>query len=91
MTEATRRGFIAMAGAGTAAAVVVAVAPKLSASSSTEEDTSIPAAAQGAMAAYIHDVHKGEVSLMVGGREVIVTDKTLTARLARAFSQATQG
>ncbi len=40
------------------------------------------------MAAYIHDVNKGEVALMVEGREVIVTDKQLVARLARAFARA---
>src|SRR5258708_5242669 len=86
MSDASRRGFLAMAAAGTAAGVALAVAP--GASATPREDLTVPAGAEGAMAAYIHDVKKGEVALMVEGREVIVTDKQLVARLARAFAQA---
>jgi hypothetical protein len=75
-----------MAGLGAAAGVAAAVAP--GASASAAEDTTLPAGAEGAMAAYIHDLHKGEVALMVEGNEVIVTDKVLVARLARAFARA---
>ncbi len=87
MNDATRRGFLAMAGAGTAAGVAMAVAPGASAATVSDEVT-MPPDAEGAMAAYIHDVQKGEVSLMVEGREFIVTDKQLVARLARAFERA---
>ena len=52
------------------------------------EDATLPANASGPMAAYIHDVRKGELALMIEGHEVIVTDKRLVARLARAFQRA---
>jgi len=87
MSDTTRRGFISLAGLGAAAGVAAAVVPSAGAST---EDATLPAGAEGAMAAYIHDLHKGEVALMVEGREVIVTDKKLVARLARAFASATR-
>ncbi|MEP6598635.1 MAG: hypothetical protein ABJB98_04215 [Actinomycetota bacterium] len=85
MSDATRRSFLTIAGAGTAAGVAVMVAPGAAART---ENVTVPSDAEGAMAAYIHDVTKGEVALMVEGREVIVTDKQLVARLARAFARA---
>jgi hypothetical protein len=90
MNDATRRGFLAIAGVGTAAGMAVAVAPGVTASPA-REDVSLPPGAEGAMAAYIHDLKKGEVALMVEGHEVIVTDKQLVARLARAFARAARG
>jgi hypothetical protein len=86
MSDTTRRGFISIAGLSAAAGVTAAVAP--GAAASATEDATLPSGAEGAMAAYIHDLHKGEVALMVEGREVIVTDKKLVARLARAFASA---
>ncbi|MDT4962523.1 MAG: hypothetical protein QOF87_2170 [Pseudonocardiales bacterium] len=76
-----------MAGAGTAAGVAVIVAPGATAAPPSE-DITVPPGTEGAMAAYIHDLTKGELALMVEGREVIVTDKQLVARLARAFARA---
>lgn len=76
-----------MAGVGTAAGVAVFVAPG-AAAAAPSEDVTVPEGAEGAMAAYIHDLTKGEVALMVEGHEVIVTDKQLVARLARAFARA---
>jgi hypothetical protein len=66
----------------------MAVPGSASAATPAGEYVAVPAGAEGAMAAYIHDVNKGEVALMVEGREVIVTDKQLVARLARAFARA---
>jgi hypothetical protein len=43
------------------------------------------------MAAYVRDVRSGEVALMIEGREVVITDKRLVARLARAFERAARG
>jgi hypothetical protein len=88
MSESTRRSFLAVAGLGTAAAVAVTVAPGVS--SAVPEDASTPAGANGDMAAYVYDVTKGGVALMIEGREVVVTDKVLVARLARAFAKASQ-
>lgn len=91
MSEAiSRRGFLTTAGVVTAAGVALAVAPR-SAGASAREDLALPSGAAGAMAAYIHDVQHGEVALMVEGREVIVTDKQLVARLASAFAKAGPG
>lgn len=89
MNDATRRGFLTMAGVGTAAGVAVIVAPG-TAAAAPHEDLTVPPGAQGAMAAYIHDLAKGEVALMVEGREVVVTDRALVARLARAFARAAE-
>ena len=85
MTDASRRNFLAMAGAATAVGVSAVALP---ASASAAEDTSLPRDAEGAMVAYIHDVTKGELALMIDGHERIVTDKQLVARLARAFAKA---
>ncbi|HLY33818.1 MAG TPA: twin-arginine translocation signal domain-containing protein [Jatrophihabitantaceae bacterium] len=87
MSDATRRNFLTVAGLGTVAGVA-AVVSSPSAGAVQAAEVTLPSDAEGAMAAYIHDVTKGEVALMVEGREVIVTDKQLVARLARAFSRA---
>lgn len=83
MNDSTRRGFLTVAGLGTAAGVAAVAAPAANA-----EEVRLPAGANGAMAAYIHDLKKSEVAIMVKGHEVIVTDKQLVARLARAFDRA---
>jgi hypothetical protein len=86
MSDSTRRTFLAVAGAGTVAGVAAVAAP--SAAAGAAESEALPRGARGAMAAYIHDVHKGEVLVMVEDREVIVTDRRLVARLAGAFARA---
>jgi len=42
------------------------------------------ATAHGPLAAYVHDVSKGEIRLLVGTREVIVHDSKLVLRLVKA-------
>jgi hypothetical protein len=71
----------------TAVGVAAVAAPGAGAA----EETSLPANAHGAMAAYVRDVRSGEVALMIEGREVVITDKRLVARLARAFERAARG
>ena len=88
MTDSSRRAFLTTAGLTTAAGMAAVVAPT---SAAAAEDVTLPADAHGPMAAYIHDVRKGEVALMIEGREVIVSDKRLVARLARAFQRAGRG
>jgi predicted nicotinamide N-methyase len=82
MNDSTRRGFLTVAGLGTAAGVAAVAAP------AAHAEEVLPAGANGAMAAYIHDLKKSEVAIMVKGGEVVVTDKQLVARLARAFERA---
>jgi hypothetical protein len=89
MSDSTRRGFLTLAGAGAVAGAAVIAAPSAGAESKPE-DLTMPPDAEGAMAAYIHDVKWGEVALMVEGHEVIVTDRQLVARLARAFAHASR-
>jgi hypothetical protein len=85
MTDSTRRRFLATAGMGTAGVVAATLAP---ASAAAADEPGLPPDANGPMAAYIRDVRKGEVALMIEGREVVVADKRLVARLANAFARA---
>jgi hypothetical protein len=87
MTDTTRRGFLTATGLG-AAATVVAATVGSGRADAADEEAALPAGAQGAMAAYIHDVRAGEVALMLENHEVVVRDKRLVARLARAFARA---
>ncbi len=92
MSDATRRSFLAVAGTGVAAGAALAAAPGVAgaavAKAPNEDKIALPADAQGSMLAYIHDVAKGEVALMIEGHELIVTDQQLVARLAQAFARA---
>lgn len=87
MSESTRRGFLATAGAGAAAVGIAAVAPSASAKTPKTDkhgDATVPADAAGSLVAYVADVHDDTVTLMVGEREIAVHDRELVARLARA-------
>ncbi|MBE7188518.1 twin-arginine translocation signal domain-containing protein [Jatrophihabitans endophyticus] len=89
MTESSRRGFLKYAGAGVAAAGAAAVVPTVLAGSAdaatpaAAESEKVPGEARGSLAAYVSDVHGSEMTVMVEGREVVVHDKALVARLAR--------
>ena len=74
MGDSTRRGFLAMAGMG-AAAVGVGVATPAAAS---EQRSS------GPLVAYVRDVRRGEIAVMVGEHEVVVRDRDLVNRLVHA-------
>ena len=90
MSESTRRGFLIMAGAGaaaTAGAVVVANTGSAGAApAAAETDTAAPATASGPLVAYVRNTRSGEVSVMVGETEVVVSDPALVARLASIAS-----
>ncbi len=86
MYEAPRRGFLKVAGAGVAA---VGAAAATASTASAAPPLQVPADASGALVAYITDVHGGEISVMVEGREVVITDHDLVARLARAIHTRT--
>ncbi|WP_020388740.1 twin-arginine translocation signal domain-containing protein [Kribbella catacumbae] len=74
-SDATRRGFLVMAGAG-AAAVATPGAVAQPATFTTESS--------GPLVAYVGNVGRSEVSIMVGEQEVVVHDADLVARLVRA-------
>lgn len=83
-TDHTRRNFLTIAGLSTAGAAVAAVP---GAAGATEDD-SLPDGAAGAMAVFVDDVRSGQLTLMIEGDEVAVTDKKLTARIVRAYQRA---
>jgi hypothetical protein len=84
MTNAqSRRGFLAIAGAGTAAAASAALLGG-AADADAQRRTRVPDAATTPLVAYVRDAHTGEVSVLVDDREVVVHDKELAARIAQA-------
>jgi hypothetical protein len=80
MKDATRRGFLAISGAGVAAA---AVAPSAMAAGRPATDSPEQAAASGALLAYVRDASTGEVTLMKGENEIVVRDAALVRALAK--------
>lgn len=80
MNESTRRGFLGMAGAGAAAIGAAAFAPV--ALGKDEGRRSITSAQP--LVAHVTDPRRGQLSLMVGEREVVVQDRDLVARLIDA-------
>lgn len=99
MIESTRRGFLASAGAGAAVAGIAAIAPAASAATvaatGADANAATPAAvtsqqttahASGELVAHVADVHGDTVTILAGEREVVIRDRRLVARLARAAS-----
>ena len=80
MTETSRRKFLAAAGAGTAATAVVG----LSGGAAEAVTSRSKHAATEPVVAYVQDPKAGVLHLMVGGREVIVEDHDLVARILNA-------
>lgn len=87
MEHSTRRNFFAITGVGTAVGIAALAAPG-SAHAAVIDEVKVPTGAAGSMMAHVSNVHTGEVTLMVSGHEVTVTDKKLAASLAHAFHQA---
>jgi hypothetical protein len=84
MSDSSRRGFLVLAGAGAAAVGAATLAPGASAAVNKPEEGG-PVAADGPLVAYVSDISTGEVSVMMGEREVLVHDRALCASLARAL------
>ncbi|WP_329474349.1 twin-arginine translocation signal domain-containing protein [Kribbella sp. NBC_01484] len=85
MSDATRRGFLVFAGAGTAAAVGAVAAPKIFGEHSADAAKPLqPADLASAESFVVHvkNVKKGQLAILVGQREVLITDRELAARLA---------
>lgn len=66
-----------MAGVGAVAAGAAAVVP-------SSAGAAPKVTGEGPLVAYIEDVRSGTLSLLVGDREVVVTDRALVARIANA-------
>lgn len=72
--ESSRRGFLAATGTGVAAVAVTV--PLMSAASA-----SAGSRASGPLVAHVKDAAAGTVAVMMGEREVVVTDRDLVARI----------
>ena len=89
MSDATRRGFLVIAGAGAAATVGAVAGSKLTGS---QQDPPPPQPLTAAdlptaesFVVHVKDVRSGQLAIMLGHREVLVTDRELAARLAGAI------
>jgi hypothetical protein len=80
MNHATRRGFLVMTGAGAAAVATPGM---------VSESLAAANRSSGPLVAYVGDVRRTEVSIMVGEQEVVVHDAELVARLVRAAGRGT--
>lgn len=91
MSDESRRGFLVIAGAGTAAAVGAVAAPKIFGKESADAAPgleSVDLANAESFVVHVKNVKQGQLAIMVGDREVLVTDRELAARLAGATSTA---
>ncbi|MGW6194720.1 twin-arginine translocation signal domain-containing protein [Kribbella sp. NPDC055110] len=89
MSDATRRGFLVFAGAGTAAAVGAVAGSKIFGERSVEaaggdELHAADLATAESFVVHVKDVKNGEMAILVGDREVAWADRELAARLAGA-------
>ncbi len=81
MSDTSRRKFLAVAGAGAAAA---ASTVGLAGAAQAAEARRKPNAAQDTVVAYVKDHRSSELRLMVGEREVVVNDRDLVTRILNA-------
>ena len=83
MNDATRRTFLVAAGAGAAAVGVAAVVPA-AASAATTHGSVTPSGEP--LVAYISDASTGELTVMVGEREVQIKNPSLVSQLHAAVN-----
>lgn len=95
MATFTRRRLLTVSGAGTAAAVVLAVIPGYRTSrqrkvlTATADKRRQPLSDGVPSVVYIRDAASGEVVLMKGASQVIRKDRTLVEYLSRAYGSNT--
>jgi hypothetical protein len=86
MEKLTRRGFLHRTSIGVTATGMLAAAPHLADISTEPEATTAeqaPVALIEPMLAHVRDVATGELSILIGTREVIYRDAELVARLLK--------
>jgi L-asparaginase/Glu-tRNA(Gln) amidotransferase subunit D len=66
--------------------VAVAASTGSGAATPAETETAPPATASGPLVAYVQNTRSGQVSVLVGETEVVVSDPALVARLASIAS-----
>jgi hypothetical protein len=87
MAESSRRTFLVAAGVGAAAVGVATVSPAAAAAATTKGSSTPAALPPGEpLVAYVSDAATGELTLLVGEREILIRDRDLVARLTHAAS-----
>ncbi|MET1059801.1 MAG: hypothetical protein ABWX84_09400 [Nocardioides sp.] len=81
MSDTSRRTFLAVTGAGAAAAGAVGIG---SGRATAGETRRTPGSARETVVAYVKDPTSSELRLMVGEREVVVDDRDLVTRILNA-------
>ena len=81
MNSSSRRRFLGVAGAGAAVAGVTAAAPGVAFASPTARSRH---SRDESVVAYVRDAGSGELTLLVGEREIVVHDRDLVNRLLNA-------
>ena len=81
MSDTSRRKFLAVAGAGAAAAGAVGITGGSATAGATRRT---PGSARESVVAYVKDHRSSELRLMVGEREVVVHDRDLLTRILNA-------
>jgi hypothetical protein len=86
MTKLTRRSFLMQTSASAATLSLLPVIPALAAVAHSPEALvpGSPAAFTGPLVAHVSDVTTGEITLLVGSREVVFRDRHLVGRLIKA-------
>jgi hypothetical protein len=87
MAKLTRRDLIKQTSAGAAALGALAALPGLAGAQGVPEAHAAGLAVAdrtGPLVAYLRDMAKGEIGLLVGTREIIVRDRELVERLLKA-------
>jgi hypothetical protein len=94
MSEISRRSFLKQGGASAAAAGALVAVPKSLSRRSKEAEpakltarttrSAVKAKADHHLVVHVPDTGKGELRVMVGDREIVIHDREIVARLARA-------
>ena len=90
MNNLTRRSFLHQTPVAAAALGVLPAAPVVAATHRSP-GVAIPrssARATGSMIIHVNDIVSGEMTLLVGGREVVLRDRRLVARFVQAARSA---
>jgi hypothetical protein len=94
MTKQTRRGFLRRASIGTATIGVLSAVSSLTVACSPEQGSANQAltstelaetGVNGPVVAYIGDLTKGDINIMVGTREIIHRDPEIITRVLQAI------
>ena len=89
MTKLSRRSFLKQTSVSAATIGLLPAIPALAAIPHSPEAAApeISAASTGPMVVHVSDVATGEVTLLVGAREIVFRDRRLVARLIKATRQ----